>query len=125
MDKKIGVSSCNGMSNFGLIARTVSADLSNENQGIISICLVSTIANDVNHGLINKYPIVSLNGCSNECVNKMLKAKGCDIHKSINMQDFADKNDFEEDVSRLGEDGEKIVKKIKDHILKEIDSNNL
>jgi len=125
MDKKIGVSSCNGMSNFGLIARTVSADLSNENQGIISICLVSTAANNVNLSLINKYPVVALNGCSNKCVNKILKHKGCNVYKSINMQDFADKDDFEEDVSRLGENGEEVVKKVKEHILNEIDSYKL
>lgn len=120
MCEKIALSACNGMSKFGLVGRAVSSDLAYENQNIISICLTSTSACDENPDFLNKYPIIALNGCSNECVNKLLDNKESNVYKTINIMDFSNEKELEPgDVARLGEKGEKVVKELKEYILEE------
>jgi uncharacterized metal-binding protein len=73
MKDKVSVAPCSGMSNFGLICRAVASDLSESETNISSICITSTAADEKTPKIIEKYPIIALNGCSNECVNKILK----------------------------------------------------
>lgn len=117
MKNKVSIAACNGMSNFGLISRVIASDLSESNNNISSICLTSTAASDENPNIIAKYPILGLNGCSNECVNKILENKGIKIAKSFDLMEYSNKNGLEPgEVGRLGENGEKTVKKIKQYI---------
>jgi len=121
MKDKVSLAACSGMSNFGLICRAVASDLSESNDNINSICITSTAADDKTPKVIGKYPIIAINGCSNECVNKILKKKEIKVAKTIDASDYANKNNLEPgEVARLGETGEKTVKKLKKHVLKEI-----
>jgi len=67
MKDKVSLVSCNGMSNFGLICRAVASDLSESHDNISSICITSTAADDKNSKIIEKYPIIAINGCSRMC----------------------------------------------------------
>jgi len=121
MKDKVSIAACNGMSNFGLICRAVASDLSETKYNISSICISSTAADDKTPKIIEKYPIIALNGCSNECVNKILKKKGNKVAKTIDVMDYANKNNLETGkVARLGKNGEKTVEKLKKYVLKEI-----
>lgn len=121
MKDKVSVAACTGMSNFGLVCRAVASDLSESEEDIASICIISTAANDKTPDLIKKYPIIGLNGCSNACVDKILKNKGIDVDKSIDVVEFAKNHDLKAgEVARLGEEGEKTVKKLKKHILEKV-----
>lgn len=121
MKDKVSVAACSGMSNFGLICRAVASDLSENEEDIASICITSTAANDKAPDLINKYPIIALNGCSNACVDKILEKKDIDVNDSIDVMDFANEHDLKAgEVARLGEEGEKTVKKLKKYVFKKI-----
>lgn len=86
MVEKIALASCNGMSPHGLVSRVAVGDCKKENENIISICMGSTSADieGKNNPMLKKYPIIAINGCSNNCVNKILKNKGITIKKEIN-----------------------------------------
>lgn len=121
MKDKVSIAACSGMSNFGLICRGVASDLSESEENIRSICITSTAAEDKTPKIIEKYKIIALNGCSNECVNKILKSKKIHVSKTIDVMDYANKNNLEAgEVARLGEEGEKTLAKLKKHVLKEI-----
>jgi uncharacterized metal-binding protein len=121
MDKdKKALAACSGMSPYGLISRVAASDTNLECDHTISICMSATSADREGFkGLIKKYPIMAINGCEGECVNKVLQQKGVKPHMTINVKDELDqKNLNPTDVSRLDEIGEKCVKEIK-VILKE------
>jgi uncharacterized metal-binding protein len=123
MKDEVSVAACSGMSNFGLICRAVASDLSEVEDNIGSICITSTAADDKSLKIIEKYPIIALNGCSNECVNKILKKKGIKVSKTIDVMDYANKHDLKHGgVARLGKNGEKTVKKLKKYLLKQINN---
>lgn len=113
MADKIALAPCNGMSPNGLISRVAVGDLKKENRNIISICMGSTSA-DIegrNNGMLKKYPIVAVNGCPNNCVNKILKNKGIDVCTTLPVSEILD--DFEvsaKDPFRLDTQGEECVK---------------
>jgi uncharacterized metal-binding protein len=119
MKDKVSLAACNGMGNFGLVARAVTSDLSESKENIISLCIPSIAADDQGPRIIRKYPIIALNGCSNECVNKILENKEADVLITINTWDYADEHGLEAgEVARLGENGEKTVDHLKKHVLK-------
>ena len=123
MTEKISLAACSGMSNFGLITRAVASDLSETQENISSICITSTSAEEKTQKVIGKYPIIALNGCSNECVNKILKNIRIKVSKTIDVMDYANKHGLEPgEVARLGEDGEKTVEKLKKHVLNQIEA---
>ena len=89
---KIALAPCNGMSPNGLISCVAVGDLKKENGNIISICMGSTSA-DIegrNNEMLKKYPIVAVNGCSNSCVNKILKNKGIDVRTTLQVSEILD-----------------------------------
>ena len=123
MEEKVSIASCSGMSAMGLIGRATSNDLATENENILSICITATSAdNEKFADLIKKYPILAINGCSDECVNTILKSKGIDVEKTVNIDKIFESEDIEtKDPSRLDAEGEKAVKKLKIIIKEEID----
>ncbi|MCL2687712.1 MAG: putative zinc-binding protein [Methanobrevibacter sp.] len=123
MGEKISIASCSGMSTLGLVGRATCNDLATENENILSICITATAAdNDKFSELIKKYPILAINGCSDACVNKILKSKGVDVEKTINIDKIFEEKDLDtNDPSRLDDEGEKAVKKLKKIIITEID----
>ena len=101
------------MSPNGLISRVAVGDLKKENQNVISICMGSTSA-DIegrNNEMLKKYPIVAVNGCPNNCVNKILKNKGIDVCTTLPVSEILDDfNVSAKDPFRLDTQGEECVK---------------
>ncbi|OWT32595.1 hypothetical protein BGI41_06840 [Methanobrevibacter sp. 87.7] len=86
-NEKIALAACTGMSANGLVSRIAVYDTQKELDNIIHICIPSTAAesNKSIKKIINKYPIIAVNGCENSCVNKILKDKNIKVNKSINV----------------------------------------
>ena len=122
MSEKVALASCNSMSHNGLVSRVAVGDAKKEKTNIISICMGSTSADikGENNDMLKKYPIISINGCNGECVNKILQNKNIPIKKSINVGQVLE--NFEvvaRDPFRLDEESEKCVEVIKKEILNE------
>ncbi|WP_298522733.1 putative zinc-binding protein [uncultured Methanobrevibacter sp.] len=121
MDEKIALAPCNGMSPNGLVCRVAVGDFKKENSNAISICMGSTSADIENRNteMLKKYPIIALNGCTNNCVNKILENKGVNVVKTINASDVLENYEVSaKDPFRLDDDGEKCVKIIKKELEK-------
>ena len=122
MSKKVALASCNGMSPNGLVSRVAVGDARKENINIISICMGSTSADikGENNTMLKKYPIISINSCNGECVNKILENKNIDVKKSINVGKILENYEIKaRDPFRLDEESEECVKIIKNEILSE------
>ena len=123
--KKIALAACSGMSPVGLVSRVAVADTREENENLISICMGATSADREGfRGLIKKYPIIAINGCEGECVNKILAQRDVQPVKTINVLGELNQEGLKPtDVSRLDEEGERCVlvinKKIKEAIKEE------
>lgn len=123
MAEKISLAPCNGMSPNGLVSRVAVGDCRKDNENVISICMGSTSADieGKNDEMLKRYPIISINGCKNGCVDKILKNKGIDVAKNISAEDVLNNANLKSnDAFRLDEDGEKCVLKLKAEIGKTI-----
>lgn len=123
MAEKIALASCNGMSPNGLVSRVAVGDCKKENENIISICMGSSSADieGKNNSMLKKYPIIAINGCSNNCVNKILKNKGIKVKQTIEVEKILESHNISsKDPFRLDDEGEKCVKIIKEEINKKI-----
>ena len=124
MAEKIALASCNGMSPNGLVSRVAVGDCKKENENVISICMGSTSA-DIEGKyipMLKKYPIIAINGCSNNCVNKILENKGIDIKETIEVGEVLKPHNISsKDSFRLNEEGEKCVEIIKNEIKKNME----
>ena len=121
MNDKIALAPCNGMSANGLVCRVAVGDFKKENENAISICMGSTSADIENRNteMLKKYPIIALNGCSNNCVNTILENKGVNVAKTVNASDILENHDVSaKDPFRLDDDGEECVKIIKKELEK-------
>ena len=77
VEEKISLAACNGMSATGLISRVAVADLIDEDEKLISICITATSTDKPAFvKLIKKYPVLGVNGCNNNCVGHILKRQG-------------------------------------------------
>ena len=124
MTEKIALASCNGMSPNGLVSRVAVGDCKKENENIISICMGSTSADidGVNNPMLKKYPIIAINGCSNNCVNKILKNKGINVKQIIEVGEILKPHNISsKDPFRLDDEGEKCVEIIKEEINKRME----
>ncbi|WP_455645441.1 putative zinc-binding protein [Methanosphaera sp.] len=118
MDEKVSVASCSGMSPNGLIARVSCDDLSKKESNISSLCMGSVSAErDGYFQFITKYPIISVNGCGNTCVNKIMKQKRIEVKRTVIVKKELEKNNLKAtDTSRLDENGEECVRVVCDAI---------
>lgn len=124
MVEKIALASCNGMSPHGLVSRVAVGDCKKENENIISICMGSTSADieGKNNPMLKKYPIIAINGCSNNCVNKILKNKGITVKQTIEVGKILEPHNISsKDPFRLDDEGEKCVEIIKKEINKRME----
>lgn len=124
MNEKVALASCNGMSPNGLVSRVAVGDAKKEDENIISICMGSTSADikGENNAMLKKYPIISINGCNGECVNKILENRNIKVKKSINVGKVLENFEVRaKDPFRLDEESEECVKIIKKEILSEVD----
>ncbi len=123
MTEKIALASCNGMSPNGLVSRVAVGDCKKENKNLISICMGSASADieGSNNEMLKKYPIIAINGCSGECVNKILNNKEIAVFKTINVGESLKEHMISsKDPFRLDDEGEKCVEIIKNKINDEI-----
>lgn len=123
MAEKIALASCNGMSPNGLVSRVAVGDCKKENKNVISICMGSTSADieGKNNPMLKKYPIIAINGCTNNCVNRILENKGIHVKKTIEVGEILKPHDISsKDPFRLDPEGEKCVKIIKKEINKQM-----
>jgi uncharacterized metal-binding protein len=115
---KVALAACSGMSPYGLVSRVASTDTASETDNTISICMGATSADRQGfRELIRKYPVLAINGCESNCVNKIMKQKGVEVAKTINVMEELEKTDYKpNNVSRLDEEGEICVEIIKEKI---------
>jgi uncharacterized metal-binding protein len=119
---KIALAACSGMSSYGLVSRVISADIVEETDNTISICMGATSADrDGFKNLIKKYPIIAISGCDGDCTLKILEQKGVKPIQNINVMDELNKKNLKPtDVSRLDDNGEICVEYMKNKIKNEI-----
>ena len=115
MKEKIAIATCSGMSPNGLIGRAVVSDMAVDFEEIISICMGATSADSANFiDLVKKYPVVAINGCEGNCVNKILKNKGANVKETFNIPEILKDTPYRaNDVARLDAEGEKCVEEVK------------
>ncbi|MGZ7046698.1 MAG: putative zinc-binding protein [Methanobacterium sp.] len=123
VDKKIAISSCTGMSPYGLVGRAACSDIVNESENTISICITATSADREGfRNLIKKYPIIAVNGCENACVDKILLQKGVKTEKTVNILELLNEEGLTpSDVARLSEEDEECVRVVKKKIKELLD----
>ncbi len=115
---KVALAACSGMSPYGLVSRVTSTDTVSETDNTISICMGATSADKQGfRDLIRKYPIIAINGCESNCVNKIMQQKGVEVAKTINVMEELEKTDLKpNNISRLDDEGEICVEIIKEKL---------
>ena len=124
MDEKIALVSCSGLSPLGLVVRAATVELALDNDNIVAACITEYSAQPNNCSpILDDAKIVSITGCSDDCVSTILKEKGIEIIKNIDAESIVKVFDLNpNDSIRLDDDGEKAVKVLKRFILQELES---
>ena len=75
--------------------------------------------------LLDKYPILAINGCEGNCVGKILEQKGVEIVDELNVGDILAETEHKaNDAARLDDEGEicvSIVKEVIENKIKELE----
>ena len=126
MEEKVALAACSGMSPNGLVARVAVHDLAIDDVEILSICMGSTSASVTGFKrMLDKFPIIAINGCEGNCVGKILEQKGVKIVDELNVGDILAETEHKaNDAARLDEEGEicvSIVKEVIENKLNELD----
>lgn len=124
MNEKIALVSCSGLSPLGLVVRAATVELALDNDNIVAACITEYSAQPNNCSpILDDAKIVSITGCSDDCVSTILKEKNIDVIKNIDAESVVKVFDLNpNDAIRLDDDGEKSVKVLKRFILNELES---
>ena len=124
MDEKIALVSCSGLSPLGLVVRAATVELALDNDNIVAACITEYSAQPNNCSpILDDAKIVSITGCSDDCVSTILNEKNVEVIKNIDAENVVKAFDLNpNDAIRLDDDGEKAVKVLKRYILKELKS---
>ena len=124
MDEKIALVSCSGLSPLGLVVRAATVELALDNDIIVAACITEYSAQPNNCSpILDDAKIVSITGCSDDCVSTILNEKNVEVIKNIDAENVVKAFDLNpNDAIRLDDDGEKAVKVLKRFILKELKS---
>ena len=124
MNEKIALVSCSGLSPLGLVVRAATVELALDNDNIVAACITEYSAQPNNCSpILDDAKIVSITGCSDDCVSVILKEKDVDVVKNIDAESVVNAFDLNpNDSIRLDDDGEEAVRVLKRYILKELDS---
>ncbi|WP_296848732.1 putative zinc-binding protein [uncultured Methanobrevibacter sp.] len=124
MDEKIALVSCSGLSPLGLVVRAATVELALDNDNIVAACITEYSAQPNNCSpILDDAKIVSITGCSDDCVSAILNEKNVEVIKNIDAENVVKAFDLNpNDAIRLDDDGEKAVKVLKRFILKELKS---
>ena len=127
MDEKIALVSCSGLSPLGLVVRAATVELALDNDNIVAACITEYSAQPNNCSpILDDAKIVSITGCSDDCVSAILNEKNVEVIKNIDAENVVKAFDLNpNDAIRLDDDGEKAVKVLKRFILKELKSISL
>ena len=124
MDEKIALVSCSGLSPLGLVVRAATVELALDNDNIVAACITEYSAQPNNCSpILEDAKIVSITGCTDDCVSVILEEKDIDVVKNIDAESVVKAFDLNpNDSIRLDNDGEEAVRVLKRYILKELDS---
>lgn len=124
MDEKIALVSCSGLSPLGLVVRAATVELALDNDNIVAACITEYSAQPNNCSpILDDAKIVSITGCSDDCVSTILKEKDIEVIKNIDAGNVVKVFDLNpNDAIRLDDDGEEAVKVLKRFILDELES---
>ena len=124
MDEKIALVSCSGLSPLGLVVRAATVELALDNDNIVAACITEYSAQpNACSPILDDAKIVSITGCSDDCVSTILREKGVDVIKNIDAESVVKAFDLNpNDAIRLDDDGEEAVRVLKKYILKELES---
>ena len=122
MNDKIALVSCSGLSPLGLVVRAATVELALDNDNIVAACITEYSAQPNNCSpILDDAKIVSITGCSDDCVSTILKEKDIEIIKNIDAESVVKAFNLNpNDSTRLDDDGEEAVKVLKRFILSEI-----
>ena len=122
MDDKIALVSCSGLSPLGLVVRAATVELALDNDNIVAACITEYSAQpNTCSPILDDAKIVSITGCSDDCVSTILKEKDVDVIKNIDDESVVKAFELNpNDAIRLDDDGEEAVKVLKRYILKEL-----
>lgn len=122
MEEKVALAACSGMSPNGLVARVAVHDLAIDDVEILSICMGSTSANVTGFKrMLDKFPIIAINGCEGNCVGKILEQKGVNVVGELNVGDILAETEHKaNDAARLDDEGEICVSIVKEQIEKKL-----
>lgn len=124
MDEKIALVSCSGLSPLGLVVRAATVELALDNDNIVAACITEYSAQPNNCSpILDDAKIVSITGCTDDCVSVILKEKDVDVVKNIDAESVVKAFDLNpNDSIRLDDEGEEAVMVLKRYILKELES---
>ncbi|WP_407431763.1 putative zinc-binding protein [Methanobrevibacter sp.] len=124
MDEKIALVSCSGLSPLGLVVRAATVELALDNDNIVAACITEYSAQPNNCSpILEDAKIVSITGCTDDCVSVILKEKDVDVVKNIDAESVVKAFDLNpNDSIRLDDEGEEAVMVLKRYILKELES---
>ena len=122
MDDKIALVSCSGLSPLGLVVRAATVELALDNDNIVAACITEYSAQPNNCSpILEDAKIVSITGCSDDCVSTILNEKYIGVIKNIDAESVVKAFNLNpNDSIRLDDDGEEAVKVLKRFILSEI-----
>ena len=122
MDDKIALVSCSGLSPLGLVVRAATVELALDYDNIVAACITEYSAQPNNCSpILDDAKIVSITGCSDDCVSTILNEKDIEIIKNIDADSVVKAFNLNpNDSIRLDDDGEEAVKVLKRFILSEI-----
>ena len=122
MDDKIALVSCSGLSPLGLVVRAATVELALDNENIVAACITEYSAQpNACPPILDDAKIVSITGCSDDCVSTILKEKDVEVVKNIDAETVVKAFNLNpNDSIRLDNDGEEAVKVLKRFILSEL-----
>ena len=122
MDDKIALVSCSGLSPLGLVVRAATVELALDNENIVAACITEYSAQpNACSPILDDAKIVSITGCSDDCVSTILKEKDVEVVKNIDAETVVKAFNLNpNDSIRLDNDGEEAVKVLKRFLLSEL-----
>ena len=122
MDDKIALVSCSALSPLGLVVRAATVELALDNENIVAACITEYSAQpNACSPILDDAKIVSITGCSDDCVSTILKEKDVEVVKNIDAETVVKAFNLNpNDSIRLDNDGEEAVKVLKRFILSEL-----
>ena len=104
MDEKIALVSCSGLSPLGLVVRAATVELALDNENIVAACITEYSAQPNNCSpILDDAKIVSITGCTDDCVSTILKEKDIDIIKNIDKDEDDNKDLYTSKYSEIDE----------------------